>query len=408
MRNSTKALLGTLLSIALIVVIVLEIKFSFQMIGERKERETSTFINAAKEYGMSTIEFDELSTYDEMPTPEEKGDVIRLKDTNVRVQINGVQSNKQADSLNYVAYKSLTDKVNKTITIEERTSGIADMRNAVNEFWHDEPAALLNAYGMSYDESEMNYYQQSYKTGNIPVAFNVRTNTYYMFVDCDKTFVVISCDEPFIVTDGIVTAKYGDPSKDVMKSHTYSKYEEFAAENTRRELLEKEEMESTENPYKEGDVIGTSDTYTSKKDNQTRDQIVAYTKFEWKEDGTCKNTTTKIDLTSEEAKKSEWVLTQTTYSYTHAGLTLSNLSAKRSSTEFTIGGNVNNTLDAERPYVIAIKFMGADNTLLGLKVIDKRNKPLDKKGVATFETTVTAEKDKIDTAKIVAVQFELY
>lgn len=408
MSNSLKAILGTLLAFALMALIVFEIKTGFSMIGERKTNETSAFIEAAKSFGMNSVEIEEISVYDEIPEPEEEGDTIRLKDTNVRVKINGKQSAKQTESLNQITYKSLTNKISETITLEEKTSGIADLRNAVTSFWYGTPSELLTAYGMASDDSEIEYYQQSYKTGNIPVIFNIRTNTYYMFVDCDKTFIVISCDEPFMVTDGVVTAKYGDPKKDVMKSHTYSKYEEFAAENTRRELLEKAEVEDTENPYKEGDVIGTSDTYTSKKDNQMRDQLVSYTKFEWKEDGTCKNTTTKIDCTSEEAKKSEWVLTQTTYSYSHAGLTLSNLSAKRSSTEFSLSGNINNTLDAERPYVIVVKFMGENDALLGLKVIDKRNKPLEKKGVATFETTATSEKDKIDTAKIVAVQFELY
>lgn len=408
MSGPMKNILGGLLAIGLTALTVFEIKWGFEMIAERKEKETSTFIGAAKQFGMSSVEIEEISVYEDIPEPEEEGDIIRLKDTDVRLKINGKQTAKQTESLNSVTYKSITSKITETVTMEERTSGIADLRNAVNSFWYDEPVELLNAYGLSFDESEVEYYQQTYKTGNIPVIFNVRTNTYYMFIDCDKTFIVISCDEPFMVTDGIVTAKYSDPSKDVMKLHTYSKYEEFAAENTRRELLEKEDTESTENPYKGSGVIGTSDTYTSKKDNQMRDQLVSYTKFEWKEDGTCKNTTTKIDCTSEEAKKSEWVLTQTTYSYSHAGLTLSNLSAKRSSTEFSLSGNVNNTLDAERPYVIVVKFMGENDALLGLKVIDKRSKPLEKKGVATFETTVTSEKDKIDTAKIVAVQFELY
>lgn len=108
------------------------------------------------------------------------------------------------------------------------------------------------------------------------------------------------------------------------------------------------------------------------------------------------------------AIKSQWKISNSAYSYDEAGLIISTLHVTRSASEFTIKGNITNKIDAERPYVIVLKFLNYESKLVTVRVIDNRTKPLEPLGTGSFEVSLDVEKDKLDTSKITIMQFEVY
>lgn len=403
-KNTIK---GSVLMVVLLLLIFFEFKFGFDMMSERMSAETNTFMQLAAQHGKASVTVEEIVTYDEVPEVAEDGDVIELSDYDIKLKINGTLTDNSMSSFGYYNYSSATDKAAKTIDYDIKTSAVEDMQSAIDGYWHGDTFSVLSVPQISYNSEELEFYQCTFKSGNVPVIYNSTAGLYYMFVLKDNAYIIVSAEEPFILTDEKATVHFGDPNANPMYSHSYSEYEMYAAENTKRELLDKEEGEEVDNPYTSSNVVGTAETYTSSSDNTIRKQMVSYSRYKWEADGSSKETSLRIDIATEEAKKSEWTLTATTYSYEHAGLKLSMLSGKRSSETFFISGNINNLLDSERPYVIVVKFLNSQGQLLGIRVIDSRETPLEPSGVDVFSTTLTKE-DTIDMPAITAVQFEVY
>ena len=84
------------------------------------------------------------------------------------------------------------------------------------------------------------------------------------------------------------------------------------------------------------------------------------------------------------------------------------MSARRDSTKFSLTCNINNNVDAERPYVVIVKYIDKDNKLLGVKVVDKRTTPLSSKGVDTISVDINNIDDGCAIEQITAIQFDIY
>ena len=402
-------ILGGLLSVVLLVVIFFEFKIGFDMLYSHQISRVSDFIGVAYNQAHASVSIDEVSVYEEIPAVAEDGDVLEINGYDARVKINGTLTDESMSTYGKYTYSSAADSQPLTLAVENKKTSGTEFVEALQSFWHGDPEALLNACSIAHDMGDVIYYQDSFVDGNVPVIYVGVSGLYYMFVESSDGYLLISSQEPFELTNDKVTVHFGDPSANPMLSHTYSDYETLAAENTIRNLLEGGDSETVvDNPYTSGSPTGSSDTYTSESDDNIRKQMAALANYEFDKDGTSDETTYKVDITSDEAKKSMWELTSTSYSYERAGLKLSMLSGKRSASEFTISGNINNTLDAERPYVIVIKYLDSNSGLLGLSVIDNREKPLEASGVSTFTATVTPTRNNIDIQKITSVMFEVY
>ena len=249
------------------------------------------------------------------------------------------------------------------------------------------------------------FLQQSYRDYRVAVITN--GERYILIAKTDAEIIEIDAVEPVNITHEKVTVRYGNPTDNPQLNHTYSFYETLAAENTRRELLDEDSGIVDENPYVSGDVIGTAETYTSEADNQKRKQLTKLGTYAWGPDGTSTETSLKVDITSPIAKQSQWVLTSTVYSFTQSGLKISGLSAKKNDTEFTVSGNINNTLKSERPYVIVIKYLNEKDELLHVTVVDRRTEPLASEGVSNFTGTVVKDAN-VNPMDVTAVQFEVH
>lgn len=395
-------------TIVLVLIIIITTICGFNMLSSKKQERDSAAIQAAKDKGKASVTIDKLNVFDEVPMEVEDGDTFKIYGTDVKIKVSGKLTDSSMESYGYYNYSSADGNYSEQFNYELRKNNISQFHNALAGYWRDDPSVLLDFYGIVYEDMDIEYYQQTYKDGNIPIIYHVTNDIWYMFIDCDDYFIVANAHEPFIISDEKVSVHYGDPNADPMYSHTYSQYESLAAENTRNELLDNDDGYSSDNPYQSDDVIGTADTYTSTSDNAIRKQMVSYANYTWDANGQSTETSLRIDFTSEEAKKSEWKLTSTTYSYEYAALKVSMLSGKRDSTTFNVTGNINNTLDTERPFVIVVKFISSEGNLLGIKVLDNRQSPIKPNGVTTFSVTLNTAKDKVEIDKIAAVQFEVY
>lgn len=406
--NLKHTILGVLLSVTLCIVIFIEFRVGFNMLYNHQMKSTQQFIDIAAQHGKASVSIEEISVYDEVPEVDTKGDVIDIGNYDIKLKLNGTLTDDSMGSYGKYTYSSATDSRPVALAVEHKTTDSKEFTDAVDAFWHGKPETVLEVSGMSTDSGDILYYQDSFVEGDVPVVYLGAYGMYYMFVEVRDGYLIISAQEPFQLSNDKVTTHFGDPNANPMLSHTYSDYETLAAENSIRALQEDKDAEAVDNPYDSGSAAGSPNNYTAESDNTIRKQMAALANYEFKKDGTSNETTYTVDITSEEAKKSLWELTSTTYSYERAGLKLSMLSGKRSAAEFTLSGNINNTIDAERPYVIIVKYLDSNSGLLGISVLDNREKPLEAKGVSTFSTTITPTKDNIDIQKISSVMFEVY
>lgn len=411
MNNIVKTILSILLSIGLCVLIFFEFKFGFDTLHKRIQQENTVFISASADEGKSRVTIDTTMVYTEIPTVEDDCDVLFYEPLNLRIKVRGALTNTTAEVTSLInnefTYSHKETSVPSAIFISSYNSNVAEAKIALDNYFHDDPAMLLEMLGTPYMEENLTLYQQTYRDGNIPFIYNDSTGTYYAFIIYDKEYAIVNSSEYFNITNEKPTVHYGDPSANPQLSHTYSDYETLATENTLNQLKGKDSESSEKNPYVSEGVAGTAETYTSSTDNSKRKQMTLYANYVWKEDGTSDETSLKVDLTSDEAMKSEWKLTSTQYAYTTAGLKISSLVANKNADTFTIEGNINNMLDAERPYVLIIKFLSEDRKLVALRVIDKRTEPINSKDVTTFSSALKAE-DKVDVSAITSIQFEIY
>lgn len=403
---------GILAAILMTVVFVFELRIGFNIFERKMLADTDELTLISKQAGSASVSIDTPATYEEISGVDPEGDIIRLKDSDLKLQINGTYTDTDRDSYGIYKYAQSETKQAMTLTVEHHQQDFEAMEEAYNAYIYGDRMALANAASIALEESAAKFMIQTYREGNIPFVYSEGTKTYTAFVPQEDEFIVISAKDPFYVSSGKVSVHYGDPSQDPQLLHTYSDYEELASINQIRMLLEtkvKDEngvLDDIESPYKSSGVVGTADTYTSRADNATRAQLVSYADYKWEENGTATGTSMMIDTTSVRAKQSEWVLTSTVYSYSYAGLQLLNLSGQRTSSNLTISGSIMNELESERPYVIVVKYIGESDNLLGLTVIDCREEPLAASAHTEFSTSVQATDVKIED--VVAVQFDIY
>lgn len=409
--NLGRTIGGIVLAVFLSVVIFFEFKIGFSMVQDRQMGEITAFIEHAESFGKASVSIDEIASYEEIPTVNEEGTVLELSGYNVKVRLNGKLTENYDEEEGSYSYTSSDKNTIENFSYMKYESKVTDCRNAVKSFWYGDTSEIANFAFHENVPEDVQYMQCTYKGGNVPVMYSESEGLYNMLITGEgEYYLVLTAPDPYVLTDENKTIAYGDPYANPQTSHTYSKYEENATANTLKALKEKEEeeKEQKDNPYKTSEVTGTSATYTAKSDDNIREQMSTVGKFTWQKDGTCKDTEMYIDIKSEEAQKSKWTLTATTYSYECSGLKIYALSGTRSAEAFSVEGTIQNSIDAERPYVVLVKYLDTNDELLGVSVVDKRNNPLKPEGVDKFSVTVTPVKDKVDIQRIAAIMFEMY
>lgn len=411
MKSGVKnTILGILLAITLTAVTNAEFIIGFKVLYNKQIDDVSSLIDIASRHGQASVSIDEISVYSEVPEIDKDGDVIGLKDYNIKVKIHGVVTDDSMSSYGKYSYCNAEDASSCVFAYEHKAVGYKDFLSALNSYWHGEPEEILDVCSIAHAGSDVEYYQNSAASGSVPVVYIDSVNLYYMFVDCaDDSYMILSAPDPYVLSDEKITVHFGDPSTSPMLSHTYSDYETLAAENTIRSLLDgADEDTDVDNPYTSNGISGASVNYTSEAANAVRNQLVSLSNYTFDKDGKSTETSYKVDISSDTAKESEWVLTETEYDYTNNDLRISTLSGKRTENEFSISGNINNMLDTERPYVVIVKYLDSNGGLLGLSVIDKRATPLAPSDASTFSVIITPVRNNIDIRKITSVMFEAY
>lgn len=411
--NVRKRIGGFLCMILLIGIIIGEFRYGFSMLEHRQLESIGVYTAAAATNGKARVSIDELMDYPEVPDYNSSGDIIQLGSYDVRLRIDGTVTDTSSAAYGYYYYTNSAGVEQCTLTVQKVQNDIAEDRDAFQQYWYGNTLPLQDRVSLG-TAGTVNFYQDSVEYGKQIVAYNESNLMWYMVIELGDTadaYLLVSAPDPFVRTNERPKANFGDPAIAVMTAHTYSTFESLAAEAKLKKLKEKEidESMSTQiyNPYQASVAGGSHSTFTSADDDMIRQELINYAQHNWDENGVADDTSVQLDITSEEAKKSEWALTETTYAYTANGLKISMLEGSRSATTFNLKGNINNTLDAARPYVLVIKFIGTGK-LLGIKVIDKTSEPIDPESVTTFATEINKLSDKIDVTKITAVQFEIY
>lgn len=406
-NNNVRIAAGVLLAVILTVVLVFEFKIGFNMLESKILDDTAVYMNLSRELGSARVSIDKVTEYPEIEAVDPAGDVIQMKNSQLKVQISGVLTDREKSEYGRYDYSQIGTNTSKSFFIEDRSSNFDEFKEAYDAYFADNPSMLFDVYGVAYQPENLTYYQQSYREYTIPIIHNEATKSYYAFLPEGENFYIMSCEDVFNISTEKVTVHYGNPKLDPQMRHTYSDYEELAAKNTIEDLIQKKkELEDMESPYVSSGVTGTADTYTSSSDNNLRKQMVSYGDYEWGADGTAEGTTLTIDTTSAKARASEWVLTETTYAYTNAGLQILNLQGTKSATKLEISGNILNTLETERPYVVIVKYVNEARELVGLEVIDNRTNALLGNSYQSFISAIYSSNADLDS--IVAVQFEVY
>lgn len=391
------------ITILLLIGIFGEGFFACKFIANQYSTQTLASIQNARTLARANISIVDLFAYPEAPVPDEAGDIIQID--KLRVKINGNLTDSSNSEQGYYFYSTLEEKTSHVFTVIKKESEVLALQTAMASYFQDDATALVNLLPVDTIPENLTYYQQTHIEGTIPVIYDNASEAYYMFVDCTDKYYILHCKDPFVITKEKLTSKFPNAGTDPLITHKYNTYEVDAINNTRYALTDGE----YDGPMVEtGTVKTVAETYTDDTDNKIRSTLVSYGDYIWNADGTSDGTSALIDLTSSNAKASQWVLTETSYTFTNNGLTLNGLSAKRSSTEFDVTGKITNTLDSIRPYVIVIKYMDADNNLLGIQIYDGRSNKLDAKGMDDFTFTLESTNNQsIDITKITSVQFEI-
>lgn len=432
---SKNVLIDVLICIVLGIVIVAEVIFGFRMLQNKWTKDTAAVIQQSTDYGKKVGLVETVFSWPEVTYPNEHGDVVEIDEN--RFQVNGeavantstqagycyYASADDSNASHYIQYKEVVDK-----------GSVDGFHNALVSYFEGDKAGLTTLLPVNTVEENVQAFQQTFTDGAIPVLYDSGSEMYFMFLDCVSSYYLLQCDEPFVVSEDKVTLHYGNAGDDPMRTHAWSTYEAGAIDNTRRALADKDSvLNSYTNPDLDNigssagqasagapsiDQSGNEYTNTSEVDSQSqlymtpeddaaRELLVSYGSKKFGEDGTAEDGSTTIDISSTSALASQWVLTETQYSYTDYGITLNGLSGRRTSSLFEINGSASNTLSASRPWVLCIKFMGENNVLLGVKVIDNRNSPIPADGVSEFSVQLGAS-DEIEFSRIVAIQFAVH
>lgn len=410
-NDKVRLILGILLAVILSIATIVEFRFGFKLLSEKLLADTDSLALISKSAGTASVSINELNTFPEIEGVYELGDVITLYDYGLKLQLDGKLADRSRDEYGVYKYTEAESNQTRTLTVEAFKDRRSEFIEAYDGYFYTEPYKLLDVYGISYDTSTIQLYQQTYSKFTVPMLYNTATLTYYAFLPTDNNFLVVTAQDPFGLTDDKVTEEFGNPSENPMRKHTYSWYEKTAAENTIAALAGGVDVTSGYNDSNNGTQQGSTNegssaAYTSSSDNNIRAQLASYASYAWKRDGTADGTTMTISTTSNAAKESQWSFTETTYSYSYAGLRIQNMSGSRKSSSFTIEAEIINELKTERPYVVVVKFINESDELLGVDVIDMRDSPLGGESFRKFTSTVSSSEVAISEAT--AVQFEIY
>ena len=408
--------------VVLSVIIIIECVVGFNLLKNKWSADTSAIIKSSSSYGQSIGLIETVFSWPEMEEPDINGDVVSI-DVN-RFRINGVVTDNGRDQQGYIYYSDLETSESNYLQYVEIVDAekIAMVTDAVNNYFTGVADALLPLLNVTIESANVVAYQQNFVGGAIPIFYDTASEKYYMVLNCVSSYYVISCSEPFVLTDAKVSVHYADIKDDPLTEHSWSTYEAGAIDNTRQKLLNDEQslesytqanvgesyIDSAGNQYtQQTSVEDNSALYLTTADDDARALLVSYGNYKYNKDGSAINGSTVIDVTSAAAKASEWKLTQTQYSFTDYGITINGLSGKRNSSEFEVSGNATNTIDASRPWVLCVKFLGEDDALLGVKVIDNRSTPIPAKGASYFTVHLDSS-DDIAFSDIVAIQFAVH
>lgn len=422
LKNKTvRFILSILATIALIAIIALEVKVAFGLLHDRTMAGVKASVTVTATKAKASVSISEIVSYPEIADVAIDGDVIAVKDYDIKLRINGKLTDDSMSTYGKYVYSSAKSHSEKTLEVTDKTSNVDKFHEALAAFWKGDTSLLFtsDATGLVFDTNDVTWSQCSSSKGNVPIAYVESSKTYYMFVDCDKTekdkahFIYITSEEPFTLTDDKVTVHYGDPKANPQTTHSYDAiYETWAASATVKEKMNDTETvdsyNATTDKYASTSSSGTASTYTSTSDDDIRKKMVSLSDYTFTADGKSDETSLIVDISSDNAKASQWTLTSSSYSYSYAGLKVYALQGNRTSDSFYVEGTISNTLDAVRPYVIVVKYLDSNNKLLGVKVIDNRESPLSSKDAATFNISISPTRDKIDIQKITSVMFEVY
>lgn len=413
MKNPTiRLILGVFLAIVLSITMVLEIRATFNTLFNKFYTDLDKISNISMTSAMSSVTIDTVQDFEEVPNVNDDGDVIKIHNWNIRIKVNGRITENNSE-LGIYTFTSLEDQMAKQLVIEEKSDKLPEVLDALSRYWYGETSNIIEASGVEViGEEEPEYYQSSSMGKRVPVIHSTVTANWYMFIPAEneESYLVLTSSDPFKLVDEQATAHFDDPSVNYQDKHTYSLYEEWATTATIKELMSEEGARTKQNlnvdEYANKDqssLVASSNKELKKLRNaKAKLSTVVFNSAGKAEDGTT------LDITSDEAKKSQWLLSSDTYYYTLNGLSVYTLSARRSRELFSLSGTIENTTSTQRPYVILIKYLDGNNKLLGIKVVDKRNSPLNAGTSTAFTVDVTPTQDKIEISKIESLMFEMY
>lgn len=413
-----------IICIVLAIVIIFEIIFGVNTLKSKWSTDTTKIISGSSSYGQSIGLVETVFSWPEAPEPNAGGDIVSIDEN--RFQINGLTTNDSHNiQKNYVYYSAIDDhNASRFIQYEEvlDTAKVDQFHAALTSYFSGDAGAFVPLLSVNTTPEAIVAYQQNFTDGAIPMFYDDTTGNYFMLLDCVSSYYVLSCVDPFAVSDAKVTVHYASAADDPLTEHSWSTYEAGAIDNTRQQLMD---SNSTLGSYTQSDIGQTytdtagnqytgnsqiqsnNELYMSDADEQARAVLVSYGTKKFDEAGNAEDGSGSIDISSVTAMKSQWLLTQTQYSFTDNGITINGLSGSRSSSSFEVSGNATNTIRSSRPWVLCVKFMGEDNKLLGVKVIDNRSNPIPADGVSYFTVNLDSS-DDIVFSDIVAIQFAVH
>lgn len=405
MKKTKVIIITAAILLAVAIFIGLNVFFAsgalFKKIAKKVVTETGNLVATDVDQAMREA-LEDMHEIPQSVSPLYEGDVIKLNGFNFRVE--GIIEEQPADYETSARY--YRDDVEKNISyiIMDDSNDIKEtIVNYINGYYTEYKICL----GLA-DTGDYEYYMYDVMDQTVTVLHDVATDKYYTILPMSEQYMIVTADTEFYLTTDKATIIFGNPEENPMTAHTYSTYELGAITNTQAALRKTDAgfvaTNTTYSPSTSTNVI----TYTNESDDKTRAQMAKYGEYKWNSDGTSSDTKVTLDLTSAIAKASQWILaSDSTYSWSDNGLSVSGLQATKSAEQFTLKGTVSNLLSTERPWVLVVKLLDDKGGLLSVKVVDMRNMPLAGKQKAEFSVLATAKED-IPVEKIKSIQFDIY
>lgn len=341
--------------------------------------------------------------------PLTEGDVTELY--NVRFRVNGrlMSSSVKTGVVDYVHTNA--DDEQSALFVSMQEGEREDVENAVLDYMNGDYDAIYTYLDTDEDTNDLLNYYYNVMGQTVVLFYNTSSDKYISVIPCDGGYLYAYCSDEFFVTHDTPTRIFDDPTKSPLTSHSFSRLERNAVDNTVRKLLDA--GYSVETPTAEDTTLNYESstaelTYTNASDNETRDQLAKYATYHWNADGTSSDTSYVLDLTSAVIKNSRWTLVESSsYSFTDNGLNLAKLYGTRTDDSLKITGVMSNKLSTPRPWVLVVELLDENEQLLGVRVIDERKHTIDGNGSKDFELEVRAD-EQTQIANIRHLQFIMY